>query len=157
MGRAILLDDEVSEFCDFHDISKLEMEEAFVFRKGGGAKCYSQQKLWNHKQASLYMKWVFSMMLSIGYVKSLIAASMRKILKCLFAQLRSIQETNFMILFSDDFISMNLRDLRDQLNMYIFNKMKGRTTLKCSLAPPDLLYILKNGTPTPNAKTGQNK
>jgi hypothetical protein len=37
-GWAKLLDDEVNEFCDTHDIARLEVEDAYVDPKNQGKK-----------------------------------------------------------------------------------------------------------------------
>jgi hypothetical protein len=39
--------DKVNEFCELHDISKLEMEESYVDPR------QPRKKIWDHKQASL--------------------------------------------------------------------------------------------------------
>jgi hypothetical protein len=89
-GWARLLD-EVDEFCDSYDIARLEMEDAYV-------NLQQPRKKNLESQISITMKWIVLMRLLIGWFKSLIAASTRHALSCLFAQLLLVQETHFVIL-----------------------------------------------------------
>jgi hypothetical protein len=81
--------DEVNEFSELHDISRLEMEEPYVDPR--------QPRKNLSSQTSVTMKWNVLVKLLIGYFKSLTTALIRKTLSCLFAQLRSVQETHFVI------------------------------------------------------------
>jgi hypothetical protein len=82
--------DEVYEFYDKNDISKLEMKDEYIDPK--------KQRHRSGLQTNITIKLIISMMLLIGYFKSLTTASMKQALSCLFARLLLVQETHFMIL-----------------------------------------------------------
>ena len=83
--------DEVNEFCEIHDIARLEMEDAYIDPKKSRKKSGITNK--HHYEVDCFndvIDWLV--------FKSLIVALMRQALNCLFAQPLSIQEIHFMIL-----------------------------------------------------------
>lgn len=80
---------EVYEFCDEHDISKLEMDEAYI----DPTKPRKKKEL----PTSIIFRLIVSMKFLIGCYKSLIVASMRVHLNCLYVRLHLIHEIHLMI------------------------------------------------------------
>jgi hypothetical protein len=120
-GWARLLD-EVNEFCELHDISKLEMEEPYVDPRQPRKKSGITNK--HHYEVDCFnevIDWLLQELDSRFNEKN----SQLLVCSAAFSPRDSFRDFNVESLISlaklypDDFSSNNLRDLRDQLNMYI--------------------------------------
>ena len=120
-GWTILLD-EVNEFCDRHDISKLKMEDAYVNPQQQRKKSGITNK--HHYQVDCFnniIDWL------LQELDSRFNETNSQLLVCsdTFSPRESFRDFDVESLISlaklypDDFGSTNLRDLRAQLNMYI--------------------------------------
>jgi hypothetical protein len=114
--------DEVNEFCELHDTSRLEMEEPYVDPQQPKKKYGITNK--HHYEVDCFNEVIDWLLQELG---KRFNEKNSQLLVCsaAFSPRDSFRDFNVESLVSlaklypDDFSTNNLRDLRDQLNMYI--------------------------------------